>query len=55
MAQDKIDEIISRAAEMGTTLAFVGQSTVKSYSPHSWHLQITFSVSYAEHGKSIKN
>lgn len=54
-SREKIDEIISRAAELGSTLSFESQSTVKSYSPHNWHLQLSFSVSDANTGKSIKN
>lgn len=52
---EKISEIINRASELGRILSFESQSTVKSYSPHNWHLQLSFSVSDEQKGKSIKN
>ena len=39
------EKIIRKAQEMGYIVHLTGSNRVKSYSPHNWHWQITFSVS----------
>jgi tRNA wybutosine-synthesizing protein 2 len=51
----KVSEIIGKADDLGYSIELENKITVKSYSPHQWHIQLTFAVISSAVGKSIKN